>query len=72
VERRVPWPEGDGSEWTTLPIARLRYTMADRSWRLFWRDRNLRFHEYDLLGPSRNIADLLDELDRDPTCIFWG
>jgi Protein of unknown function (DUF3024) len=72
VERRAPWRENDGSEWTTLPIARLRYTAADKTWRLFWRDRNLRFHGYDLLKPSRNVDDLLAEIDRDPTGIFWG
>jgi hypothetical protein len=39
---------------------------------LYWRDRNLRFHIYDLLAPSRRVEDLLTEIDRDPTCIFWG
>lgn len=71
VERRAPYTEDD-SEWTTLPVARLRYTMADRTWQLYWRDRNLRFHAYDLHSPSPHVVELLDELDRDPTCIFWG
>jgi hypothetical protein len=34
VERRAPWRD-DGSAWTTLPIARLRYSAADMSWTLF-------------------------------------
>jgi len=72
VERRAPWREDFGPEWTSFPIARLRYTAATRLWTLFWRDRNLRFHAYDLLAPSPNVEDLLAELDRDPTCIFWG
>jgi len=25
-----------------------------------------------LLAPSPSIEDLLAEIDRDPTCIFWG
>lgn len=45
---------------------------ADKSWTLYWRDRNLRFHLYDLLAPSNRVGDLLNEIDRDPTCIFWG
>ena len=61
-----------GPEWTSFPIARLRYTAADKSWTLYWRDRNLRFHIYDLLAPSNRVDDLLNEIDRDPTCIFWG
>ena len=44
VERRAPWREDFGPEWTAFPIARLRYTAADKSWTLYWRDRNLRFH----------------------------
>jgi Protein of unknown function (DUF3024) len=39
---------------------------------LYWRDRNLRFHLYDLLAPTHRVDDLLTELDRDPTCSFWG
>jgi hypothetical protein len=72
VERRAPWREDDDLPWTTLPIARMRYTVADQTWRLLSRDRNLRFHAYDLLEPSRNVDDLLAEIDRDPICIFWG
>ena len=72
IERRAPWHEDPGPEWTSLPIARLRYTAADKSWTLYWRDRNLRFHIYDPLAPSRKVEDLLTEIDRDPTCIFWG
>ena len=31
VERRAPWRQNHGSEWSTVPIARLRYTVADRT-----------------------------------------
>jgi hypothetical protein len=72
VERRAPWREDSGPEWTSFPIARLRYTAAGNSWTLYWRDRNLRFHIYNQLAPSNRVDDLLNEIDRDPTCIFWG
>jgi len=72
VERRAPWRHNDGSEWTTVPIARLGYTVADQTWTLFSRDRNLRFHTYLLQQPSPDIDGLLAEIDRDPTHIFWG
>lgn len=72
VERRPPWRADLGPDWTSFPIARLRYTAANRTWTLYWRDRNLRFHRYDLLAPSARIDDLLAELNRDPTAIFWG
>lgn len=72
VERRAPWREEAGPKWISVPIARLRYTAADKSWTLYWRDRHLRFHVYEPLPPSNRVDDLLAEIDRDPTCIFWG
>ncbi len=72
VECRPPWDDDVGQGWTRFPIARLRYTKTAGVWTLYWRDSNERFLEYDLIPPSPHISDLLDELDRDPTAIFWG
>lgn len=41
-------------------------------WTLYWPDRNSRFHRYDLAQPTTDVVALLDEVDRDPTSIFWG
>jgi hypothetical protein len=51
------WPD-----WTRLPIARLRYTKASKTWTLYWRDRNSRFHRYDRIEPSANRVDRRDRL----------
>jgi DUF3024 family protein len=72
VECRPPWRAGVGAEWTRFPIARLRYTRSTGLWSLYWRDRNLRFHEYDRVAATESVEDLLAEVDRDPTAIFWG
>lgn len=72
VECRPPWRPDCGPEWTRFPIARLRYTKATRLWSLYWRDRHLRFHEYDRVPATDSVEVLLDEVDRDPTAIFWG
>jgi hypothetical protein len=72
VECRPPWRADMGTEWTRFPIARLRYVKATRQWSLYWRDRNLRFHEYDRVPPTDNVEELLAEVDRDPMAIFWG
>ncbi|GHJ53383.1 hypothetical protein Nm8I071_26900 [Nonomuraea sp. TT08I-71] len=53
-------------------MGRLRFTKATGTWMLFWRDHNDRFHRYDPVPPSADIAVLLAELDRDPPAIFWG
>jgi hypothetical protein len=72
VECRPPWRGEVGAEWTRFPVARLRYTKATRLWSLYWRDRNLKFHEYDRVPVTESVEDLLSEVDRDPTAIFWG
>lgn len=73
LECRPPWdPERMGPEWTRFPVARLRYTKSRREWTLYWRDRNSKFHLYELTPPTADVAVLLQEIDRDPTSIFWG
>ncbi len=69
-ECRPPW-DNKGTEWTRQPIGQLRYDPEAARWTLFWADRNSRWHLYDLVDPG-TVEDLLGEIDRDPTCIFWG
>jgi len=70
VEVRPPW-NGVGDP-TRFPIARLRWNRAKGHWSLYWADRNSAFHEYDLANPTPRVQRLLDTIDRDDTCIFWG
>ncbi len=70
VECRPPW-EGKG-DWERNPVARLRFTKKTGLWSLYWLDRNERFHSYDRIGANQNVQVLLNEIDQDPTCIFWG
>ena len=72
VECRPPWRADMGVEWTRFPIARLRYVKTTGVWSLYWRDRNLRFHAYDRVASTASVEELLAEVDRDPTAIFWG
>lgn len=72
VECRPPWRADMGVDWTRFPIARLRYVKTTGVWSLYWRDRNLRFHVYDRVASTASVDELLAEVDRDPTAIFWG
>ena len=72
LECRPPWRDDMGPEWTRPPICRFRYTKVRGEWALFWSDRNLRFREYDLVEPTPSIEQLIAEVERDPTSIFWG
>ena len=72
VERRTPWrPVGPDEPWTRSPVARFRFDVAAGQWSLAWRDRNSRWHPYDRVQPG-DLGALLEEVDRDPTGIFWG
>ena len=72
LECRPPWRDDVESEWTRFPICRFCYTKVRNEWSLYWRDRNLRFRQYDLVHPTPVIDDLIGEVERDPTGIFWG
>lgn len=69
---RPPWREDFGPEWTRQEVARLRYTQSSGTWTLYWPDRHGRFHCYQHVDPTQSVERLLDEIDADPTCIFWG
>jgi Protein of unknown function (DUF3024) len=71
-ERRPPWHPDLGSDWSRQPVAQLRYDPADHHWRLYHADRNSRWHGYDMVEPTTQLGKLLDEIDDDPTGIFWG
>ncbi len=72
VERRRPWRQGVGSDWTSSAVARLRYVVRNKSWTLYSRDRNGRWHPYTEATPTADVTVLLNEIDEDPTGIFWG
>jgi len=70
IETRPPWEGGDGP-WTRLKVAQLRYRADSGDWTLHCRDRNEKWFDYDPHF-SGTAAELLAEIDDDPTCIFWG
>lgn len=72
VERRAPWREDFGPEWTSSPIARLHYAKTTRTWTLYRSDHQHGFRTYDRTPASPHIDDLLTEIGRDPTGTFWG
>jgi len=69
-ESRPLW--ADPSEWQNARIAQLRFDINRNTWSLFCVDRNQRWQRYRALPPSRSIDDLVQEIDEDPTGIFWG
>jgi len=70
-ENRAPWHK-DIKEWTSMPIAQIRYNEKTGEWTLYCADRNDRWHEYFDLEPTKNLDEIIAEIDKDPTGIFWG
>ena len=52
-------------------MAKFRYNARRGSWTLYWSDRNLRWHSYEGLEDCRDFLELLREVEKDPTGIFW-
>lgn len=55
-----------------MKIAQIRFNNDNKSFTLYYADRNDRWHLYDWIEPSTELEDILQEIDRDPTGIFWG
>jgi hypothetical protein len=60
------------SKCVEIFIAQFRFNPQDKKWSLYCADRNSRWHLYGLLSPSADFDELLKEVDRDPTGIFYG
>ena len=60
------------SEWVNIPVAQFRFNAEKHLWTLYCADRNSRWHEYLELEPSHDFEVLLEEVNEDPTGIFWG
>ena len=71
VECRPVEVDNLGGDWFRMPFARLRFTRS-RGWELYWSDRDSNFHVYEFTEPTQDVAQLLAEIDDDPTCIFFG
>ncbi len=71
VERRVPFRDPSG-EWIESQIAQFRFDPKGNIWSLYWSDRNSKWHKYDNIEATEEFDLLLQEVDKDPTAVFWG
>ena len=55
-----------------IAVAQFRFDPRTSMWTLYCADRNSKWNDYFDLMPSKNFEDLLLEVDKDPTGIFWG
>jgi Protein of unknown function (DUF3024) len=62
----------EDGEWTECSFAKFRWNARRGTWSLLWSDRNGCWHNYLDCDPSPRLEDLVREVKRDPTGIFWG
>ncbi len=69
-ERRPHW-QGAPVEWSKMRIAQIR-NRGDGTWTLYFGDRNDKWTLYFELDSHQSIDVIINELEEDPTCLFWG
>lgn len=62
----------DPSVFTEMEVARFAYSPTSGGWSLRWRDRHSRWHKYEGFENRPAFQELLEEVQRDPTGIFFG
>jgi hypothetical protein len=71
AERRAPWREDIGADWTSTDVAQFRYDPASGTWSLYWAT-SRGWLLYDGLDPATDVGPLLAEVGEDPNGCFWG
>lgn len=59
-------------DWQDLDVAKFRFNKSRGIWQLFCQFRDLRWRAYEPLPESPDLSELLAEVEKDPTGIFWG
>ena len=68
-DTRAPMDADDGPEWSSQPIAQLRFSGSKLSWTLFWPDRYACWHRYPHIQAG-TVEDMLIEIETDPRGYF--
>jgi hypothetical protein len=58
--------------WTQSPVVQIRYNQKKENWTIYSRDRNQKWHLYTEIEPKEIIEEIIEEIEADPTGIFWG
>jgi hypothetical protein len=69
-EVRPPW-DGVGDP-TRMGVARFRFFRSRGAWLLYWMRRDLKWHRYDDIAPTPNLAALVAIVGADEYGAFFG
>jgi Protein of unknown function (DUF3024) len=70
AEERPDWR--DPSKRMRNQVAKFRFVRNSRLWMLYWMRADLKWHRYEPAEPANDLADLLEVVDCDEYCAFFG
>lgn len=62
----------NAAEWTSVPVAKFRYSAGKGVWTLYWSDRTDKWHRVSSAPAATTIETLLAQVLADPSGVFWG
>lgn len=62
----------NAADWSSKPIAKLRYSEARNNWSLYWSDSDRRWHRVTNVEAAGDIRSLLQVVVKDPLGVFWS
>ena len=54
------------------PIAKVTYVKSKKTWKLFWMRADLKWHSYTPFPSSKSLEEILEVINQDQHCCFWG
>jgi hypothetical protein len=58
--------------WVENPIAKLQYDPDTLGWQLYSMEVPEKWQKYFELQPTNHLQALIEEIEADPYCVFWG
>jgi hypothetical protein len=54
------------------PIAKFQYDPDTLGWQLYSMRATGKWAKYPEIEPTNNLRSLIEEIEKDPYCVFWG
>jgi hypothetical protein len=60
------------SQWTKMPIARMKFDSKSSTWTLYWARTTGHWGKYPDYKPKKKLESLVKQIDNDPLHVFLG
>ena len=69
-EIRPQW--NDPKNQIESPFAKLKFVRSRNHWKLYWHRADMKWHKYEPFESSRDLGELVQEIDTDQHGCFFG